>query len=91
MEKIFNNIVHNEDTGFPSVQEAIKVDEHLNVQIQFCSYPGPLPSLFACGRNAKLVRYSMLDNFPSQWIDCKTNKNKRVLLTLHAALQNQTF
>jgi len=33
----------------------------------------------------------MLDNFPSQWIDCKTNKNKRVLLTLQAALQNQTF
>jgi len=35
------------------VQEAIKVDEHMQGQLQFCHYPNPLPSWFVDARNAE--------------------------------------
>jgi len=38
---IFYNVAFNEETGFSSMQKAMKVDEHLHVQLQFFSYPVP--------------------------------------------------
>jgi len=38
-----HNIFGDKQTGLPLEEEAIKVDERLHVQLQFCSYPFPLP------------------------------------------------
>ena len=51
--------------GFPIVEEAIKVDVNLKVQLQFKGIPVPLPTWFVHGRNAKLDRFSLLNNFPN--------------------------
>jgi len=58
---IFCNVVFNEETGFSSMQKAIKVDEQLHVPLQFCNYlvPDPTFIVFFYVRGAKLTRYSM--------------------------------
>ena len=61
---VYYNLVFNEDTGFPSIKEAIKIDSELHVQLQLNGSPVPLPAWFIDGRNAKLSRFSMLQNFP---------------------------
>ena len=70
---IYYNVVFNEETGFPSEQEVIKV-ENLHVQLQLCSVPVPLPSWFVDGRNTKLTRFSMLENFLSYLRNCMNNQ-----------------
>ena len=45
------------------IEEAIKIDENLKVQLQFRRKPVPLPIWFVSGRNAILDRYSLLNNF----------------------------
>ena len=62
---IYYNLFFDEESGFPSIREAIKVDKNLHVQLQLCSKPVPLPSWFITGRNGTLTKYSMLENFPS--------------------------
>ena len=47
------------------IEEAIKIDEDLKVQLQFRGKPVPLPTWFVSGRNAILDRYSLLNNFPN--------------------------
>ena len=61
---IFYNVAINEKSGFPQVQEAIKIDKDLHVKLQFCSNSVPLPQWFVKGRTAQSSSFSMLDNFP---------------------------
>ena len=66
----------DEESGFPSIREAIKVDKNLHVQLQLCSKPVPHPSWFITGRNGTLTRYSMLENFPSYFAGYSESENK---------------
>ena len=50
---------------FPIVEEAIKIDINLKVRQQFKGISVPLPAWFVRGRNAKLDRFSLLNNFPN--------------------------
>ena len=51
--------------GFPVVLESIKVDSNLHVQLRYNGHPVPLPAFFTVGRNAKLTRFSQLNEFPN--------------------------
>ena len=53
-----------EEVGFPSIAEAIKIDDNLHVRLQYNGRPVPLPKWFVHGHNAKVTRYSMLEYFP---------------------------
>ena len=55
----------DDETSFPKVLEAIKVDRDLHVQLQFNGNPFPRPPWFTEGTDAKLNRFTMLENFPS--------------------------
>ena len=58
------NLGFDEETQFQKILEAIKVDDELNVQLQYSESSIPLPPWFIRGHNAKLNRLSMLHNFP---------------------------
>ena len=62
---LFYRTVFNEETDFPSVGAAILIDQNLHVKLQCNGAPVPLPKWFTSGRDAKLTRFSMLDNFPA--------------------------
>ena len=66
----------HKESGFPSIREAIKVDQSLHVQLQLSGKPVPLPSWFVAGRNSTLKRYSMLENFPSYLSGYGEDENK---------------
>ena len=51
--------------SFSKVFESIRIDRDLHVQLQFNSNPLPLPPWFIQGTDAKLKRFSMLENFPA--------------------------
>ena len=51
--------------GFPVIFEPIKVDQSLHVQLQFNGHPVSLPAWFTKGRNATLMHFSQLNNFPN--------------------------
>jgi len=78
----FYNIVCDEETDFPSVQEAINVNQLLHVQLQFCSHPFALPSWFADGWNTKAMQSSMLEKFSSYLKNCVTKLNKLLFIVL---------
>ena len=61
----FYNLIFDQETNFPCILESIKVDSQLHVQLQYKGNPLPLPPWFVDGRNAKLTRISMLENFPA--------------------------
>ena len=60
---VFFNLTYVD--GFPVIFESIKVDQSLHVQLQFNGHPVPLPTWFTKGRNATLMRFSQLNNFPN--------------------------
>ena len=62
---LFYRTVFDEETDFPSVSAAILIDQNLHVKLQCNGAPVPLPKWFTSGRDAKLTRFSMLDNFPA--------------------------
>ena len=53
-----------DETNFPLLKECIRIDKNLHVQLQYYGNPIPLPQWFVKGHNAKLTRFSMLENFP---------------------------
>ena len=53
----------DEETSFPTIKEAITVDEELHVELQYCECPVPLSTWFVSGRSEKLTWLSMLQNF----------------------------
>ena len=59
------NLCFDNLTGFPAIQEAIKIDSELHLQLQYRGNPVPLPPWFREGRTATLTRFSMLQNLPS--------------------------
>ena len=61
---MFYNLVFNEEKKFPKILESIKVDSHLHVQLQYNGIPVPLPQWFVQGDNARLEKFSMLENLP---------------------------
>jgi hypothetical protein len=62
---VFYKLNFDVDTHFPVIQECIKIDHNLHVQLQYNGSPIPLPSFFVKSHNAKLKRISMLENFPT--------------------------
>ena len=58
-------IVFDIDTHFPSIKEYIRIDRNLHVQLQCNRNPIRLPQWFIHGNNAKLTKFSMLENFPT--------------------------
>ena len=71
----------DDETAFPIVREAIKVDNNLHVQLQYCNNPVPLPQWFSQGRNAKLTNFSILENFP-QYLRNFANEQKSLIAEL---------
>ena len=61
---VFFRLEYDEKTNFPQVFESIRIDDQLHVQLQYNGIRVPLPDWFVVGRNAKLNRKSMIDNFP---------------------------
>ena len=57
-------LLFDDCSGFPTICEAIKIDNSLHVELQYCNNPVPLPDWFLQGRNSKLIRFSMLENLP---------------------------
>ena len=53
------------ETHFPSIKECIRIDQNLHVQLQCNGNPIPLPQRFIHGNNAKLTKFSILENFPT--------------------------
>ena len=76
---IFYNVAINEKSGFPRIQEAIKMDKDLHVKLQFCSNSVPLPQWFVKGRTARLSSFSMLDNFPTYLQSFKGKQNQLLI------------
>ena len=54
---VFYAIQFKEQTGFPIVREAIKIDQNLHVQLEYFNNPVPLPHWFSYGRNYKFKNY----------------------------------
>ena len=50
---------------FLILEEAIKIGINLNVQLHFKGNSVPFPAWFVRGRNAKLDKFSILNNFPN--------------------------
>ena len=57
-------LLFDDCSSFPTICEAIKIDNSLPVEFQYCNNPVPLPDWFSRGRNSKLTRFSMLENLP---------------------------
>ena len=53
------------ETHFPSINECIRIDRNLHVQLQCNGNPISLPQWFIHGNNAKLTKFSVLENFPT--------------------------
>ena len=60
---IFYRLKFDATTSFPKIFESIRIDTDLHVQLQYNGVKVPLPDWFVVGRNAKLKRLSMLENF----------------------------
>ena len=67
--------IFDKKSGFPVVEEAIKINNDMHVYFQNQGNPAPLPQWFISGRNAILTRYSMLGNFPSYLGNIYFSKN----------------
>ena len=76
---VFYNVAINEKSGFPQVQEAIKIDKDLHVKLQFCCNSVPLPQWFVKGRTVQLSSFSMLDNFPPYLQSFKGKQNQLLI------------
>ena len=53
---LFYNLVFDKQTKFPKIQELIKVDSDLHVQLQYNDIPVPLLQWFVQGHNARLKK-----------------------------------
>ena len=53
---LFYKLVFDKETKFPKIQELIKVDSDLHVQLQYNGIPVPLLQWFVQGHNARLKK-----------------------------------
>ena len=70
---IYYKLVFDEITSFPKVFASIRIDTYFHVQLQCNGNPLPLPLWFIQGTNAKLRRFSALDNFPKEFENAAAN------------------
>ena len=62
---VYYRLEFDHETNFPRIFESIRIDHtELHVQLQYNGIKVPLPDWFVVGRNAKLNRLSMIENFP---------------------------
>ena len=54
----------SDELGFPRISRSIRIDNNMHIKLQCNGRMLPLPKWFITAHNAKLTRYSMLDNFP---------------------------
>ena len=73
---------------YPTVHEAICIDENLHVKLQYKGIPVPLPKFFTVGRTAKLTSVLDLYNFPSA-IQQVTEENQYSIL--HEINENKWY
>jgi len=76
---LYYRIHFDETSDFPTILESIRVNEQLNVQLQYNGVPLPLPPWFVKGRNARLDKRSMLENFPP-FMRSAALENENILL-----------
>lgn len=76
---VFYRLKFDDVTQFPVVLESIRVDQDLHVKLQYNGIPLPLPPWFVKGNNAKLTKFSMLENFPA-YIRSTAIENQQILL-----------
>ena len=62
---MYYNLIFGELDGFPTVCEAIQIDNQLHVSLRRYNNPVPLPAWFTTGRSARLTSKAMLENFPN--------------------------
>ena len=58
-------IILDIDTKFPAIYETVEINQELHILLQYNGKHVPLPKFFVRSQNAKLTRYSMLENFPN--------------------------
>jgi len=78
---IYYKLCFDDESGFPVVKDAIKIDPQLHVELRFCNNSVPLHQWFPVGRNAKLTSFSMLQNFPA-YLKNFSNEAKNLLSEL---------
>ena len=78
--------LHFDQAGFPSIDESIKIEKDLHVELQYQGNPVPLPQWFREGKTATLTRFSMLQNFPS-YLQTSAPKNS----ILHELQSRQNY
>ena len=84
---LYYNLVYHEDTGFPEIKEAIKIDRDLRVYLQHESRPVPLPTWLIERKNGMISRHSMLQNLPG-YIRNKSEEHSNSILD---ELQQQQY
>ena len=60
---VYYNLIFGELDGFPTVCEAIQIDNQLHVSLPYYNNPVPLLAWFTTGRSARLTSKAMLENF----------------------------
>ena len=67
-------------TFMASTKECIRIDQDLHVQLEYEGIHIPLPQWFIHGHNAKLTKFSMLENFPSYMKNTANEKHPSSIL-----------
>ena len=62
---VYYNLIFGKLDGFPTVSEAIQIDNQLHVSLRHYNNPVPLPAWFKTGRSASVTSKAMLQNFPN--------------------------
>ena len=62
---VYYNLIFGELDGFPTVCEAIQIDNQLHVSLRHYNNPVLFPAWFATGQSARLTSKAMLENFPN--------------------------
>ena len=76
-----------DEKNFPTVSQAINIDINLHVKLQINGIPVPLPKWFVEGGNAKLTKFSILENLPVYL----TNEAEKYPPTILDELQKRKF
>ena len=61
---IYYKLIFDEITSFPKVVASIRIDHDFHVQLECNGNHLPLPLWFIRGTDAKIRRFSQLENFP---------------------------
>ena len=76
---IYYQLVFDEVTSFPKVFASIRIDHEFHVQLQCNGNHLPLPLWFIRGTDAKIRRFSQLENFPKEFENAVENDSYEML------------